>query len=352
MKKKIVTFVHTEYHLLLFVNNLINERELGIKNEHFLFIRGQHKLRISKDVDLSEFPIEVGFVSHEFFNHKSLSENSKLLLEEIYTMQPNEFVFYQEMDLLMLVLTNQLKLRFGTKIILLQDGLKPYNLLKFNSLSLMKFHHQNNIWMKRNGFSIDSWFSPFWSHRFAFIKEIDEVFLTFPEAYINWNKKLIKKIDFLNIESLKSKLEKIFHWENTLLSEKDNVILYMSQPMHDDGKSETNFVQKLTKKFPLNQVYIKIHPLTAQNKIDEYLKYPNFKVIRSNIPAELFIMQLKNSIILSVNSTSMFLDNSNCKFYYLSEILKNDIKRLKRYDVKIHPAPHVKLVKSIDEINF
>lgn len=352
MKKKIVTFVHTEYHLLLFVNNLINELELGINNEHFLFIRGRHKFRISKDVDLSEFPVNVSFVLHEFINHKPLSKNSKLFLEEIYALQPSEFVFYQEMDLLMLVLTNQLKLRFNTKIILLQDGLKPYNLLKFNSLSLMKYHHQNNVWMKRNSFSIDSWFSPFWSHRFAFIKEIDEVFLTFPEAYINWNKKLIKKIVFLNIESLKSKLEKIFHWDNSLIKEKDNVILYMSQPMHDDGKAETNFIQKLTKKFPLNKVYIKIHPLTAQNKIDEYLKYPNFKVIRSNIPAELFIMQLQNSIILSVNSTSMFLDNPNCKFYYLSEILKNDIKRLKRYDVKIHPAPHVKLVKSIDEINF
>jgi len=216
----------------------------------------------------------------------------------------------------------------------------------------MKYHHQTNVWMKKNGFSIDSWLSPFWSHRFAFLKEIDEVFLTFPEAYINWNNKSIKKIDFLNLESLKNNLERIFHWDQNLLNEKEKVILYMSQPMHDDGKAEANFIQKLTIKFPLNQVYIKLHPLTAQNKIDEYLKYPNFKLIRSTIPAELFIMQLQSSIILSVNSTSMFLDNRNCKFYYLSEIFKNDIKRLKRYDVKIHPAPHIKLVTSIDEIDF
>jgi hypothetical protein len=352
MEKKIVTFVHTEYHLLLFVNNLLNEQKVGVKNKHFLFIRGKEKFRISKDVDLSIFPIEVQFVSQEFSIYKSLNEKSNSFLEEIYSLQPNEFVFYQEMDLLMVVLVNQLKLRFETKIILLQDGLKPYNLLKFNSLSLMKYHHQTNVWMKKNGFSIDSWLSPFWSHRFAFLKEIDEVFLTFPEAYINWNNKSIKKIDFLNLESLKNNLERIFHWDQNLLNEKEKVILYMSQPMHDDGKAEANFIQKLTIKFPLNQVYIKLHPLTAQNKIDEYLKYPNFKLIRSTIPAELFIMQLQSSIILSVNSTSMFLDNRNCKFYYLSEIFKNDIKRLKRYDVKIHPAPHIKLVTSIDEIDF
>lgn len=352
MTKKIVTFVHTEYHLLLFINGLLNENELGINNEHFLFIRGKEKFRISTDVDLSVFPVEVKFVSHDFFSHKPFSDSSKLFLEEIYDIKPNEFVFYQEMDLLMVILANQLKVKFNTKIILFQDGLKPYNLLKFNSLSLMKYHHQNNVWMKKNGFSIDTWLSPFWSHRFAFIKEIDEVYLTFPDAYINWNKKIIKKIDFLNLESLKNKLEKIFHWDHSLINEKEKVILYMSQPMHDDGKSETNFIQKLAKKFPSNPVYIKLHPLTAQNKIDEYLKHPNFKIIRSKIPAELFIMQLQNSIILSINSTSMFLDNPSCNFYYLSEIFRKDIKRLQRYDVKIHPAPHVKLVKSITEINF
>lgn len=352
MKKKIVTFVHTEYHLLLFINRLINEEVLGEKNNHFLFIRGKEKFRISKDIDLSIFPIEVKFVSEEFLNQKPLSVISNSFLEAVYTFEPDEFHFYQEMDLLMIILSNQLKTKFNAKIILHQDGLKPYNLLKFNSLGLMKYHHKTNVWMKKNGFSIDSWFSPFWSHRFAFIKEIDEVYLTFPDAYINWNKKLIKKIDFLNLENLKNKLEKIFHWQNTLLNEYENVILYMSQPMHDDGKSESNFLQKLTEKFPANQVYIKLHPLTAQNKIDEYLKYPNFKIIRSNIPAEVFIMQLKNSIILSVNSTSMFLDNPNCTFYYLSEIFKKDIKRLQRYDVKIHPAQHIKLARSIEDIVF
>lgn len=350
--KKIITFVHTEYHLLLFINRLISESKAGIQNLHSLFIRDQGKSRVSLNLDLTNINAEIFYVSEEFVSHKKLSEASKNKLEELFLVKPDEFVFYQEMDLLMVILANYWKKQNQTKIVIYQDGLKPYNILKFNSLSLMAHHHQTNIWLKKNGFTIDSWFSPFWSHRYAYLNAIDEVYLTFPEAYINWNNKKIQKIEFPFRDIFKSQLSEVFHWDDTWIQEKENIILYMSQPMHDDGKVETEFINALSKKFDNYKIYVKPHPLTPQIKLDEYAKFNNFKILNIQVPAELLIMQLKNSIILSINSTSMFLDNPNNRFYYLHKIFEKDIKRLQRYDIKIHPAPHIKLALSIGDIKF
>jgi hypothetical protein len=350
--KKIVTFVHTEYHLMLFVNRLLSEKEVEIKNNHQLFIRSKNTSRISENLDLSSLPVKIQYIKAEFKNTKPMSHASKLILEELSKLQPDEFVFYQEMDLLMLILANQLKKLNNTKIVLFQDGSKPYHILKFNSFGLIKHHHKTNVWMKKNGFSIDSWLSPFWSHRYAFTRAIDEIRLTFPESYINWNKKKIRKIEFSNPEELKLQLNEIFRWNDNILPHKEGVILYLSQPLNDDGIVESEFIRKLIKKFPSKQVYIKTHPLTPKSKIDEYKKCSNSKVIQAKIPAELFIMQLKKSIILSVDSTAMYLDNPNCKFYFLRNIFKKDIKRIRRYNVKIAPASHIKLANSIQDISF
>lgn len=83
----------------------------------------------------------------------------------------------------------------------------------------------------------------------------------------------------------------------------------------------------------------------------QYKMIKNAQIVDSIIPAELFIMNLSKSIIISQGSTSMFLNNPDNKFYYIYELLENDIKRLKRYKM-CNPAPHIKSVKSIEEITF
>lgn len=352
MNKTIVTFVHTEYHLLLFVNSLICEEEKGIKNNHILYLRSGESSRITKTLNFSHLEIETRYLEETFKIDKSLTLNQKTVLDSILALSPDEFVFFQEMDLLMRILADKWGCNKKTKISLFQDGYKPYNILKFNSLALMKFYHKTNIWMKNNGFSIDSWLSPFWSHRYAFIKNIDIVFLTFPQSYSNWNNKNIEKISFLNLEKLKKHLTHIFNWNEDKLTTKENIILYMCQPMHDDGIAETNFLKELSKKYPTKKIYIKTHPLTPKDKLDLYKQFENFYLIEDRVPAELIIMNIKNSIVISIGSTSMFINNPECKFYYLHEMFKDKIKRIKRY--KIHPCPgsHIRLVRSINEIKF
>ena len=352
MKEKIVTFAHTEYHLLLFINLLINEEEKGIVNDHILYVRGQNGFRIPKNLNFSYLSVDVRLSAEKFKEDSPLNHDSKILLDTLLSIQPNKFIFFQEQDLLSHILADRWKQKYNTAIFLYQDGLKPYNILKYNSLGLMKLHYKYNLWMKRNGFSIHSWFSPLWSHRYAYMKNIDEVYLTFPEAYVNWNKKNVKKIEFLNYEKLKIQLEKVFNWNDNLLPQKEGIIFYLSQPMRDDGTIEDAFIQKLVESFPKHEIYLKLHPNIQQHKIDIYNKNANLTIITARIPAELFIMQLSKSLVISMNSTSMFINNINCKFYYIHEVFKNDIKRLSRYDIKVHPAPHIHLAKKIEDITF
>ena len=352
MNKTITTFVHTEYHLLLFINSLICEEEKGIKNNHILYLKSGESSRIPKTLNYSHLGIEIRYLDETFKIDKPLTLNQKTVLNSILALSPDEFVFFQEMDLLMRILVDKWGRNNKTKISLFQDGFKPYNILKFNSLGLMKYNHKTNIWMKKNGFSIESWFSPFWSHRYAFIRNIDKIFLTFPDSYSNWNNKKIDQISFLNLDKLKNYLSYIFNWDKDKLPKTEDIILYMSQPMHDDGVAEINFLKELSKKYPTKQIFIKKHPLTPRDKIDLYKQFDNFYIIEDRVPAELIIMNLKNSVVLSIGSTSMFINNPKCKFYYLHKLFKNEIKRIKRY--KIHPRPgcHLKLVESINEIKF
>jgi len=349
--KKIVTFVHTEYHLLLFINRLLNEQEAGIVHNHFLFLRNQSRARIKSNYDFSQFDIHVNYLDADISIYRGLSSDELSLIENIKSLRPDEFVFYQEMDALMVLLVQYCKQAFNTKVVLYQDGLKPYNILRYNPLSLLKHHHQTNVWLKKQGYSIDSWLSPLWSHRYAFMKGIDEVWLTFPESYINWNNKTVCKIEIRDFVRLKVALEKVFGWEASLLPQKKEVILYMHQTLHDEGHVERNFIKQLKQRFPLYPFYLKPHPLASFKELELYKK-EGIHIIESNLPAELFILNLQQSMIVSINSTSMFLNNPANQYYYLYRFFEKDIKRLKKYNIKKHPSPHLHLVKSIEDLKF
>jgi hypothetical protein len=147
-------------------------------------------------------------------------------------------------------------------------------------------------------------------------------------------------------------LKKIFKWDDALLPERNRVIFFMNQPMHDDGSFEVNILKHLEIKYPGSTIYIKNHPLTSQVKLKAYTALKRVKIIDSKIPAELFISQLTDSIVFSVLSTSMFINNPSCKFYYIFAIQEhNNIERLKKYSV-INPSKHVVNVNHVDAIEF
>lgn len=350
--KTVLIFVYTEYHLIIAINEIMKLYFDKSKYNVFLYIRaGEGVCRIKKDLNFDILNINVVYCYSEIKIDCNLTKEEKREIEKIIELNIDIFIFFQEQDPFMIILGEMIGKKGGV-IHLYQDGLKPYVHLKYHSLGLIQLAWRTNKWLKGNGYTGEGLMYLWNSKKYAHLKSIDKLYLTFPEIYENWNMKEILKIKMTRGGDYENVLDSIYDWEDSLLQERENIIFYMNQPMHDDGTFETKFLTELIAKFANTKIYIKLHPLTHNiEKIKLYKNIPNVMVIKSLIPAELFIMKLKESIVLSINSTSMFLDNPNCKLYYLSNLFKNQIQIIKRYKILKYP-PHIKIANSIDDILF
>lgn len=353
MKKNILIFVHTEYHLLLAINQVISLYSNTDEFNTEIHVRAAGEInRVREDLDFTGLPLTVKFIFADINIRENLGKEKSLLIEDYIHKYPAIFIFFQEQDPLMVILANEFSKR-GTDVQLFQDGLKPYVYLRYHSLDIIKNSFDQNRWLRRNGFKSNGLLSLWNSKKYAHLTSISKVFLSFPESYKNWNNKVVKRIEMLEIVTLRNSLSSVFRWNNEFLPINEDIIFYMNQPMHDDGKAEVSLLSKLHVKFPDKRIFIKLHPLTIElDKIKLYRSIPNVKIIESLIPAELFIMHLSNSVILSVNSTSMFINNPSCRFYYLNLIFADEIKRLSRYHLPAPPSPHISMANSIDDICF
>jgi len=352
MKKHIMIFVYTGYHLLLAVNQILRLYSDKTKYIVEIYIRTGSP-RLALPLDFSNLPVKVIYYDINISIQRDLSDQERDAIISLINENPDIFIFFQEHSPLMVILSSYFAKK-GTEVHLYEDGLKPYGNLMFHSLGLLKEIHELNMWMLKNGFKVPSWFSPIFSKKYAFLKGISRLYLTFPEAYINWNNKHVEKIDFLPIEKLNFELKKLFKWDDGLLPERENIILYMNQPMKDDGMVEIEFLKNLIHQFPSNSIYIKLHPnhFHDSNKLELYKSIENIKIIESVLPVELFTMNLRHSIVISLCSTGMFLNNPDNKYFYVYRLFYYELKRLRRYRLKRVPAPHITAINNISEINF
>lgn len=353
MKEHLCFFVHTEYHLLLSLHAILQNYSDANRYEVTIVLKRTSKSnRLKQDLNLAFLPYDFIILDFDLNLKNKLSTSEKESLDRLLAQRFDTFVFFQEQDPISIIIISHYK-KGNTKIYLFQDGLKPYiaHSMSFSPILLLNNIKQNQ-WIKRNGYPVIDYFSFVHCKMYGFLKGIDKLFLTFPEAYINWNKLPIDRIEPVFSEAFVAVLKKLFLWEDTLLEKRANVIFFMNQPLHDDGSFEVQLLQNLQKRYPEATIYIKNHPITTQVKIDAYKQIKNVSIINSKIPAELFISQLTNSIVLSVCSTSMFMDNPKCKFYYTFAIEENNnIERLKKYKV-INPSNHIVSVKTMEEITF
>jgi hypothetical protein len=355
MKKKVLFAIFTEYQLLLSINEINNSQyaDTGFE-KYFLIKRSQSNGRLNQALDFSALDVTVKYWDEDINFNRPIPINLKNDIEELLAVQWDTFIYFQEQDPLVVLLT-QYFARKKTKNFLFQDGLKPYNKMKSRSLGQVKNNIKQTVWLQKQGFKHNDYFSFVNCHKYGFLKGTHKLFLTFPEAYDNWNRKPIENIKIENSETFKNVAGKVFLWEENLLKETENAIFFVSQFMRDDGTFELNLINYLIENFKNSTIYIKFHPLTLKwdqkfvASVKSLCEKHNIIIITSKIPAELFIMQLTDSIIISSISTSMFLDNKACRFYYTYEIAKSFIPRFNRYDT-FNPTPHVKTLYSFEEI--
>lgn len=353
MKQRICYLVHTEYHLLLALHDILEKYSDINKFEVQLILKRSSKSnRLKQDLNLEFLPYKIKVLDFHIDLKTTLPSEQKKNLDNLLREVFDVFIFFQEQDPITIILINKY-VETNTQIYLYQDGLKPYvmNSMKF-SLGLVLNDVNQNSWIRRNGYTVKSNLSFLKCGKYGFLKGINKLYLTFPEAYQNWNNIPVERISPAFTDEYKSLLKKVFLWNDNLLDEKEHTLFFMNQPLHDDGSFELNLLQKLQAKYPASRLYIKNHPLTSKVKLDKYKSLNNVSIIDSKIPAEIFISELKNSIVFSVCSTSMFINNADAKFYWTNNIKeKNNIERLNKYAI-INPTIHIKSVSSISEIVF
>ena len=347
----VLAIVNTEYHLFLLINEMMKK-----SNSYFdvYLSKKGHGKRLSLNFNFS------GFANACFRDLDSkvdldgkLSGTQEAFLKELHLKSYDEFIFFQQQDALIqaiLRIIERISPDNKPVVSLYQDGLKPYAELKGFSLGMIKYDIKVDKWLKRNGLRGYSFFEFVNSKRYGFNGIIDRLYLTFPKAYYNWNRKEVKQIKFVAHDAFKQAVEKLFGWESSLLPVSSDVLMYFSQPTRSDSKPEIDFLREVIEGTG-KQIILKLHPLTSEDQINHFRKVSDdIILIKSQIPAEIFLMNLSHSIALSLNSTSFFYNSPGVRYVYLSNIFRYRIKRLRRYKFNNSPSYHIHMAKETSEV--
>ncbi len=348
IKKNIAFLVHTEYHLLIsssIISAHFNDTTTFENRIYNLF--SKRKLVEGLNTHL---------VSNEF--KVICSEGNKQIksdLQEIIEFAPDFFFYFQEGSPINYYIVANLSKK-GTKIALVQDGLKAYSIVnkRFEGLAIIRdtfrsykhlFDHKLPLWKAHL----------FKNYKYGVTKEINELWVSHPDAFVKNNKKLIRKIPEISEKNRLELIRGVFNFEQDrfLTSGDDKVIFYINQPFYNNNNIaiEYLFLKKLIEtNNSIKGVYVKIHRSTSEYHLNFYKKLPIVTIIYDNIPAELLVLSLNNSIVLSGWSTTLLTFNPTCNYYYNYPIYEKDVLLSQSYP--FNPTDYIKVIDSVEAISF
>jgi len=336
--------VETPYQLIISIS-IILFRFFDKEYKNLIFIHISNKKRFNPDV------------SDKYKNIIFEKIDEKKWVDTISGLRDLElenFYFFQEREIINKYLSYYFKKK-GTKICLGPDGTKAYdNFNKSNEFFTMlkdtfidyKFLISNLLFLPKIYLSKH--------YRYGSFRLIDEIWLPFVQLFdSNRNKSFgtLYQLPKLEINDL-SKIEKILKIKISPDFNGENCIMYFNQPFWSDSlvKKDAELVNFLSSKFYGKKIYVKIHPSTGEQIINNYRKIPGIILILDNVPAEFYIAKCKNSILMTGWSTClMYPLEGNNKSYYLYLIFKKLNDPILN-QINLTPFPHVKLINDLDEI--
>lgn len=331
MKRVNIYIVHTEFHVVTAVNIAVNHFK---DYDNLIIIAGN---RVKRHFSGNSFI--------RFEKSPDLYGNNRYL-SKLVALNPDRFFFFQENDYDNIYLAYYIS-RTGATVALCEDGLKPYVVWHKRRLFLNVIMNAFNFY--RNCITEKSFVPLLYINRFeyAFTKCINEVWLRFPDSYVNKTKKRIEKLDFSqeSIQLLKQLFE--FKFEST-----DNVILYVGQPKRNEDvwEQEYSIVSAIRDKYKDKVFIYKPHPNCDPRQIEKLSGIDNTIVYSERVPVELLILSLTNSLIFSMYSTGLLVENRSCKYYWIHKMI-NDPIVFSQLEI-VNPTKHIKEVNNIDEISL
>lgn len=344
MKKKIAAFIFTEYHLLLFINEYIINNKQSV---YRLYLPKLEIRRFKNEFDFKAFNIELIELEYELKLVHTYDEYYQIIIKDLVVFAPDTIMLFQENNLISPILINT----FGgknTEIVLFQDGMKPY--VKFSRFSKSIFLSKLEIfkWLLKN--KLNPWvFSSYLKlSSYGNLKHINKLGLTNPEYYDNWNRLDLQKIEFPKLPLLKETLNKVFQMDD--IKGFDNAIIYFNQPFRFSVSDEFDILKRIMIQNKLEKVFFKLHPQTNPEYIKTLKNFDWIETIEIKVPAEMILINAKNSLILSPYSTALLFHVPNNKYYYLYNFILKGNSLLKKLNFNNLPSDHIKIANQINEI--
>ena len=331
--------VNTEYHLLMTIGIVRKYYQEGY-NIYVYLVSPIDGTRLNRlDFSNSKY-----FYKRIVYNYSRPDKELKCQLDNIIKHQPEVFFFFLENKYWMNYLFKNLH-KNGTKIVLGPDGMKAYSSYKTTFISRVR------QFVEGIRFSILSHIYcafPFVEKQYATSKYIDEVWVECESAYINNTRKKVFEFQISYDNEFVNDLNKLFY-----ASEKDfalmrgKTILFLDTPFSSKiyYKHTIEILLGFQSLFPDRKLLIKLHQQSSEVAKKEYERVSDIFYLESKYPAELFIANAVDCIIVSLRSTSLLFFNPKCKYYWTYPMYK-DIVDISNY---VNPTSHIKVINSISE---
>jgi len=337
--KKIVFIVHTEYHLIQAVGII----ETHYKSEdYYPIIYRVSPLVNGRIGSINEKELNAEF--REFlYDYRRPDNKVKAWANEIVKEHPIRLFIFNEEKFWVTYLLKRLS-AVSCVIALAPDGAKAYN----------------NFHIERNKYVLELCKSIYYSFRagmlstfplvekcYASNKYINEVWVEYPSFYNNNTQKKVVEYHLTEWEKTREILNKVFRFNSIDIPTKP-IILYIDSSVTDDCYYDRviSMLRIIQCNNPNYNLFIKCHQVSESIAKEHFKTIGNVHFFESSTPAELIIASLKESILVSVVSTSMLLFNPTCEYIWLYPCFQ-DLLNLKTF---INPTSHIKVISSITQL--
>jgi hypothetical protein len=265
----------------------------------------------------------------------------KSYLDGIVRLEPEITVVFDDANYWTSYFLRQLN-RNGCRICLAPDGANVYFPNKLPPLTIIKRFFQSALY--RYTHLLIPPYIPFVHHGYyAFNKYIDEIWAEYPEYTENRKNRYCREMKILNTSFIIQTVNGIFNFKGFPEGMKnDRVIIFFDAPLEDSVIDiSVKMLKKLQNKNPSYPIYVKLHPSSSNNTSKKYDAILGVKYLPMDYPAELYIQNISNSILISVISTVMLC-------YWIYPMTGGVFLG----DHHCNPTSYIKEVKQFDEIEL
>jgi hypothetical protein len=295
--------------------------------------------------------LNAGLLSSSYVEVDAYDKKLKKKLKHILLTEFEKvFIFLEQLNL-SVFLAYYFKQK-GSIICLGPDGNKPYYKITKNAWA-SRFQETFKTYKILFSRGLYLWKPYFLSWNYAHLKEIDEVWVTYPKQYINRSNKEVVGFTIFPNKGVTKKINELFYFNiHNYISKTEDVIFYANNILYKRSlyDIEIDTIRQIKDKFPQKRFYIKYHPGTPDFQIEAF-KELGVDFFSNAIPAELFIANLNRSIIMGFWSAALMINNPSCKFYWLHNYLKTRGQMINYIDLT-NPTNYIQDVDSIEKIAF